>query len=212
MFRSLAFLVCAFSCFCLSACDGGARDEVRAVFDAYNAALRAHDGAGFLKLIDPENIKNYGRTVEVARTGDRNAIERLSTGDKAVVTQLRNNFTAQELSKMDGAEYVRMSVNRGWFFKEEDGMRFTLGLITVKKPRASAWLLVDGVKSDLRFEFVEVEHQWLVNDECMSTWIDREIEEDARASRMSVDTYILEVESMESGKKVTREIWENPPR
>lgn len=211
MFRSLAVAL-SLIWVVLPGCDGGARDEVRAVFEAYNQALRDHNGDAFLKVIDPENTKHYGQLLGVARSGDRLSIERLTWVDKDLVTLMRNRFTAEELKRMDGAEFVRTVVGRGWFFKEEDGERFTLGMITIKPPRASAPLLVDGDRTDDRFEFVEVEHQWLVNDECMDKWFNKELERLARVSGISEDTFILAAESEASGKRVGREIWEAPPK
>jgi hypothetical protein len=211
-FRSIAAGLFALIVILIQGCDGGAKDEVKAVFEAYTAALRAKDGDAFLKLIDPENIKSYGYLVEVARSGDRLAVQRLTWTQKYDVTMLRNRFTVEELKKMDGAEYVRTCVNRGWFFAEDDGERFSLGPVTLKPPRANAMLVVDGDSTGYRFEFVEVEHQWLVNDECMEKWFNKEIEKLAALARVSEDTLILDLESDESGKKVTRDIWERPPQ
>jgi hypothetical protein len=58
-------------------CDDGAKDEVRAVFDAYNAARDANDAAAAMKVIDPENIKHYDYLVDIARSGARDQIQRL---------------------------------------------------------------------------------------------------------------------------------------
>ncbi len=212
MFRSLAAVLSGLALLLLSGCDGGARDEVKAVFEAYTSALRSKNGDAFLKLIDPENVKHYGQVVEIARSGDRLAVQRLTWTQKYDVTMLRNRFTAEELKKMDGAEYVRTCVNRGWFFAEDEGERFSLGPITLKPPRAHAKLVVDGESTAYRFEFVEVEHQWLVNDECMERWFDKELERIAARARVSEDSLILELESDASGKKVTRDIWESPPK
>ena len=196
----------------LAGCDGGAKDEVKAVFDAYLAALQARDGEAFLKVIDPENVKHYDHLVQVARSGTRVAIDRMRPSEKYSVTAIRSRVTAAELKGLDGASYAKLAVERGWFFGQRQDREFSLGMIRLKKPRASAPLVVDGMDSKLRFEFVEVNDQWLVNDECIKDWWDAAVEERAKLMGTSVDNLLLEMASRNSERRVDSRIWDEPPK
>jgi hypothetical protein len=211
-FRSLLTILSACALLVLPACDDGAKEEVRAVFDAYHAARANNDAAAAMKLVDPENVKHYDYIVQVARSGTRDKIQRMKPYERLQVTRLRNRLTAEELRTLDGQGYMQIVFERGWEGSGDTGTVVTLGPITIKKPRATGVLIADGEPSGLKLEFVEVEHQWLLNDESLDRLYDGIIERTAARLNTTDDKLILTIESRKSGKSVDRAIWDEPPK
>jgi hypothetical protein len=209
--RLLALPVLALSLL-LAGCDDGASEQVRDAFDAYKDAIAQRNGEAVLKVIDPQNVKHYDQFLQIARAGTKEQITRLPLIQRLYVLMMRNRLKPGTLRSIDGAGFVKLAVERGWYFSGDDMSDVKLGRISVKQPRASAVVFIGRFKTDARFEFVNVEGTWLVNDECLDQLIEKDLEKAAAALRMSEDGLLFRMESEETGKRVDDRIFEQPPK
>lgn len=195
----------------LCACESKDAAAVREVYDQYNAALRDKNGDAFLQTIDPANVEHYGQFVAAAKTGTKEQVAALSPIGRGYVLLLRHRLKAAELKDLDGAGFVRLCVQRGWFFMEDEEEHFSLGPVRIKTPRASAELRINGERTTDRLEFVQVEDRWLVNDEALDRAWEKAAAKAARRLGVSVDQLLMEREEEESGQPVEPAILDQPP-
>src|ERR1051326_7733722 len=190
----------------LGGCESKDAAEVRAVYADYNAALRDKDGDAFLRAIDPVNVEHYGRYVLAAQKGSGEQVRALSPTGRGNVIMMRHRLTPQELRGLDGAGFVRLSVQRGWFFKESLDDQFALAPVRVNPPRASAELRINGERTGDRLDFVLLEGRWLVNDEALDRAWEKSLAKAARKLHVSEDDLLFEREEDDSGQEVDRKI------
>ena len=210
--RRLGWIVGACVVGLLGACDDGSDEGVREAFDTYASAMERHDGNALAAIIDPENIKHYDHTVDVARGGSRETVMRMSPHERLTVTLLRASLKKDQLDKLDGLGFVKLGMEPEPQDESGEAGKISLGPIKVSKPRASAEMLINGKKTGLRFEFVEVEHKWLMNDECLDEWENRTIRKLAQALGSSEDVIIIKMASAMVGREVHLAIWDTPPK
>ncbi len=196
---------------CISGCGDDGSADVRAVYDAYNDALQRKDGEAFLKTIDPDNVKHYDQYVQLARKGTKEQIARMRASEREYILILRHRVKPDELARLDGAGFVKLCVERGWFFMEDEGEAFSLGPVKMSPPRASAELRVNGERTRDRLEFVLVEGRWLVNDEALDRVHDQRLVKIAANLRVSEDRLLLEMEAEVTGESVDPGIFDLPP-
>jgi hypothetical protein len=196
----------------LYGCDGKDAAEVRGVYDDYNAALRDKNGDAFLLTIDPANVEHYGSFVAVAQKGTAEQVRALSAIGRGYVLQMRHRLKPTELKNLDGPGFVKLSVERGWFFKEDEDEHFALGPIRVKRPRASAELRVNGERTGERLEFVQFQDRWLVNDEGLDRAWEKRLAKLARGLGVTEDSILFEREADDSGEAVDPKILDGPPQ
>jgi hypothetical protein len=197
--------------FLLSSCNDKAEQEIRDVFDAYNAACDNKNGAAVLELIDDKYIEEIDRVLSAAKTADHNKVFRMRPWERWWIVAIRSRLTKAEMTPLDGRALLKLTIDRGWNLDElGESMRLDLGAITFKKPRATAELLVDFEKTGLRYMFVQINNQWKIDPMCEEEYVDRLIQKLARASGFREDTWIKEFESAQSGKKITEAIWDPP--
>jgi hypothetical protein len=210
--RKLGWIVGAGVLCTMGACDDGSEEGVREAFDAYVSALERHDGDALAAAIDPENVKHYDQVVEVARNGSKETVMRLPPHQRFTVVLLRAKFSKEKLDKLDGLGFVKMGMEQAPQDESGRAAKISLGPIKVSKPRASAEMVLNGEGTTLRFEFVEVEHKWLVNDECLDEWEDRLIRKLATMLQTSEDVIIIKMASGAVGKEVHMAIFDAPPK
>jgi hypothetical protein len=201
--RLLATAILALSLL-LSGCNDGASEEVRDAFDAYKDAIAQRNGDALLKVIDPQNVKHYEQFLQIARAGTKEQIARLPLVHRLYVLMMRNRLRTGTLRSIDGAGFVKIAVERGWYFGGDDMSDVRLGRITVNQPRASATVYIGRFKTDARFEFVNVEGTWLVNDECLDRLVEKELEREAAAMNISEDGLLFRLESEEFSSRGPR--------
>lgn len=210
LLRTLGIIAACAACFSSACGDDGAAD-VRAVYDEYNAAINRHDGDDFLRVIDPENVKHYDHFVRIAQRGTKEQIIRLGSIDRACVLILRHRLKPDELKELNGAAFVKLCIERAWFFGEDEGERFSLGRVKMNTPRATAELRINGEPTGDRLEFVLVDGHWLVNDEALDRAHEKAFAKAAAKLRMSEDRLIFELEADETGEDVDPRIFDAAP-
>lgn len=200
-------------CFVAPGCgDAAAEQDDRDAFDAYQAAKNAHNVDGMIALIDPENLKHDDYLVQVARAGSKGDIMRLSAYDRLQVTMLRAAFKADELKNLNGRKLLAVSVEQDWDEVGEADEQVSLGDVTIKPPRALGEVEVDGERTGLKLEFVNVDHKWVLNKDCLDGVPNRLIQRIAQLARMSEDDVVLRFASRLLGREVRKSIWDEPPK
>ncbi len=193
-------------------CDDAAEQDVRDTFDKYMAARFSGDVATLQSMVDLENIKHYDYIVQMAREGTKVQVMHMRQLERLDVAILRGSMTAAQLKEMDGPKLFKLANEKKWERAAEDLPDITLGPITFRKPRATAELTVDGHGTGVQMEFVEVDHKWVVNNECMNQWISDWIKLLAEISRTSEDTVMLSIASRRAGRTVHSSVWDEPPK
>jgi len=185
--------------------------EVRETFAQYDVATNARDSNSAMAVMDPKNFERLDGLLAMARSAPRERIVLLDPFDKFEVTTMRNRLSTDQLKAFDGRAYVRHAISQGWWADEPDDPKLTLGKVNYNAPRATAPLLEDGQKTSWRMVFVRVDGQWLIDLDGLNKWYSEEILKLGRMMNKSEDAVILWLESADSGKTVTSEIWNVPP-
>jgi hypothetical protein len=215
LFTSVRSLMLVLALLCtgvVPGCNDESEEAVRETFDRYMTARIAGDAATMQAMIDPENIKYYDHIVRMAREGTKLEVVRLRQLERLEVAILRSTMTAAQLKDMDGSKLFKMANEKKWERAVEDMPEISLGPITFNKPRATAELVVNGEGSTIQMEFVEVDHKWVVNNECMNQWISRWIKLISEITRTSEDSVLLSIASRRAGKTVRQSVWDEPPK
>jgi hypothetical protein len=193
-------------------CDDDIAGDVRAVYEDVDAATKNRDSATMLRLIDPKNIENASRLMEVARTGTGERIQVMSSIERLHVARMRNRLTKDQLKSFDGRAYLQHACSQGWMAGNPTGITLSLGKVTYDAPRAYAKVFANGEETTIRLEFVRVDGQWLVDMDGMNDWYNTTIERMAARSNGTENGIILAMESRASGKQVGVSIWAAPPK
>jgi hypothetical protein len=192
-------------------CGGEDAAEIRSVFDDYLRALQGRDASAFLKTIDPQIIVRYDAQVKLAQKGTKQQILRQPPFGIFEVVQMRHELTPDELRTLTGEAWVRRAIGRGDFILQDQSETYTIGRPTLRSPRASAELLVDGQKSGIRVEFVKTEGRWLVNDDCYEPMFEKELNRDLSRTGWPVERLIFAYVAESSDKELDRTILDTPP-
>jgi hypothetical protein len=201
-------LVASLSLSVLPGCGEDVQGQLEALLTAYLDAERAGNGEAVLKLIDPKNFEHYDSVVSHAKTGTYEEIKRLEPIDQYWIAVLRDGTTPVELKKLDGRGFVKLWVERRW--GGDDKPPITLTDVKHRPPRASAAMVVDGLPTEWRMEFVQVNEQWLINDECFDKLFNETVLKLTRALNRSQDAVLLDFASDTLDKTVQRGVWERP--
>jgi hypothetical protein len=195
--------------FVLAGCGDDSEQEVRDTYAQYVAAEAGRDLQTVLDLTDPAYIERLDFLVKIARTGERSRVQRMTPAEKLEVVMLRNRLTKKELDGMDGKKWLSRTTTEGWTEEMADEPEITLGKITVKKPRAKAQLIVNGIETDLNIEFVKTGDKWVMDPTPFEELINRIVRKLATHADAE-NLLIRRWEENSSGKKVADPIWDPP--
>ncbi|MEX2218293.1 MAG: hypothetical protein WD749_05990 [Phycisphaerales bacterium] len=188
---------------------GESTEEVRAAFDTFDGATDRRVAQEAMGVMDPVYFEHMDYLIKLARTGSRERVLSLPAHERMEIVAMRNRLTRDELSKVDGAGWVRLSIERGWWAADPGEPALSIGRVTFRSPRASGELLVDGQRTGLTVEFVKTNDQWLVDPRPVDEWWGSFVSKRA-TSAGNLDQMILNLESVESGKRVNQTIWDPP--
>jgi hypothetical protein len=89
-------------------------DQIRAAFQRYVAALVARDGAAAATMVTAGSLERDERLRDLALTAPPDIVAALPPADRLAVLRLRQEFTAEELAPLGGADLIRIAVAEAW--------------------------------------------------------------------------------------------------
>jgi hypothetical protein len=195
----------------IPSCNDQSEAEIRAIFDDYVAALRNHNGAAAVAVVDERYFEDMDFTVNAARTAPREQVYKMRASERAMIAAIRNRLTKEEMKSIDARGLMKMMVDKN---DTEEGdvpdYEITLGLVKFKPPRATAEIELADFPTGLRMEFVQVNNEWKINPGCFDEKFDKAVEKRARLLGVREDSVIRSRESRLTGKNVTEAIWDPP--
>lgn len=195
----------------LTGCKDEAKQEITDAFEAFNSAIDSKNGDAALAVIDEKYVEQFGRLLSAAQAASAEKIFRMRPSERSWIVTFRNRLTKEEMSKLDARSLCKLMIDRGWDLEDGEQESYSLGRISIRPPRATAEMLVDGDPTGLKYEFVEVDHAWKVDPTCVDEHFDRMIEKLSVKAGLREDTLILKLEGISSGQVVSPAIW-NPPK
>jgi hypothetical protein len=186
--------------------------EVQETLDQYINARRSGDAETVLKLVDPKNIEYYDHIVEMARSGKWTDITRMPMLERFQVGCLRVTLKPEELKTFDGRQWLKKQVAEHFEASGGLGPDVTITDIKYRKPRATGALVIEGRETKLRLEFVQVEGQWLVNEESLNEWMNRKLLEVCKMMGRTEEGFVVDLISAATGKRVNVNTLGDPPK
>lgn len=121
---------------------------------------------------------------------------------------MRHRCTRKQLEQMTGRDWVVYSAEQGWMHTSNEYADLSIGAVTVRGNTAVGEIWVNGEKTKLNYAFVREGDAWKVDlTEANKAW-DEAIETYARIYRTKVDTMLLNMESGQTGERVSKKIWD----
>jgi hypothetical protein len=96
----------------LTGCKDESREQINNVFDAYIAALRNHDGAAAIELVDERYFEDMDVILNAAKFAPREQVWKMRPSDRARIVAIRNRLTKEEMKGLDGRGLMKMSIDK----------------------------------------------------------------------------------------------------
>ncbi len=200
-----------FACF-LSAqvgCDYEQEREVRAAFEALEAAYDNRRGDEAAALIASNYYQEIERLLDHARTSGPDEIEALSASNRYDIGMMRLMCTQDELKSLDGPGWVKLSTDRGWNANEE-GWKIEIGKIRGSSTAAYGQIIVDRHLTDLEVDFVLEDGVWKIDYYNFDRALSDLAREWARAWQTTDAEVVFIWLQDDFDKLIPEDIWEAP--
>jgi hypothetical protein len=201
----------ALTLFLIPGCDD-TKADLEEVLAQYMSAMSKGDGEAALSFIDPKNIEHADAVLEAARTCKWNKIEIMTPKERIDIGVLRATMSAAELKALDGRKLFKLEAEKRIGLFDDEEVEFTLTGVKSRPPRATAELVINGLATSLRIEFVQVEGKWLLNDDCLDNWFNTRIHERAKAAHMDENSLVIAIVSRKAGREVHLSIYDEIPK
>jgi hypothetical protein len=209
-------------------------DDVRAQYEASEAAIAARDMAAYRGTLSTASIQHLEETLTLARTCSVAQTKKLPCERMAAVLALRNRVAPDRLKKMQVLDYLQwMQSEQMYFVDEEVGLVPYKFKITGDQAVMQYGMKVEKASSGPRFRrrglvsaaasalsgpdieaiggmvahFVKIEGFWYHDlTKSSNENYDVECAEEAKAARLSLPDYMASKEKEEAGKLV-KNVW-----
>lgn len=205
--KIVAGAICLIQLLTLTGCTQDAED-VRMAFEDCDQAMLDGDSQRVIELLSPDMLRQFDYLLQDALDATRDEVREKRPSEMAMILIMRNRCTRQQLEEMDGAAWVIYAVEQGWMKSSNDIASLSIGKVTVRGNTAVGEIWVNGEKTKLNYAFVRDGEQWKVDlTEAYKAW-DEAVERHARLVKTSVERLLRNSESVQSGKKVPKRIWD----
>jgi hypothetical protein len=183
--------------------------EVKAVFNAYQAALVKRDGPAAAAAVDRGTIDYYQRMRDLAVAGPADVVKKLVLLDKLMVVRMRHQIPRARLKAMDGKAALAHGVTQGWV--GDNVARTEAGAVEVTGARASVTFVVDGKPTPVKLGLWRENEGWRVDLVSLFRLSGAALRQQQEESGKSEDDFVLTLVGRLAKKRVPATIW-NPPR
>jgi hypothetical protein len=212
-------------------------DDVRAQYQASEAAIAAHDMAAYRDTLSTASIQHLEETLELARRCPAAQTKKLPCERMEAVLALRNRVPPDRLKKMQVLDYLQWMDSQGMFIVDDefglapykftitgDTARMQYGIKVDKSSgtprfgRRGRGLVSAGIKAlsgpdiepiDGMFaHFVNLNGFWYHDlTKTANENYDQECTEEAKAARLSLPDYMASMEKDANGGKLVKNVW-----
>jgi hypothetical protein len=186
----------------------GVKDDVRATFEHYKAAIMADDGPEAIKYVDQRTLDYYGRILHSSLVDDSIAVDRLGLLDKLMVLSLRYRTPKIKLLAFNGSEILIYAIESGMVGKNSV-MGNTIGEVTLGDSKSEGQLVVNGNPTPVNLDFYEETDGWKVDITSIFELSETAFRQMVEESGQSENEFLQMVLDMVGGGKPFNPIW-NP--
>lgn len=185
-------------------------DDVKQSFLDYKAAIVEADGEAAAEVVTEGSHAYFRKLADQALTLDRDALHKLSLGDRLYSLLLRHTLDRAELESMSGAEVVSYAVDEGWIGRE-NADQLQLGNFQVEGASASGTILrPDGGTTPFKMEFVKEDGRWLLDLVALMDLTRSAFDYSVQQSGLSEDEFVILMLEAGTGRKPGPDIWSPP--
>ena len=141
--------------------DSNEVSAVRASFAAYKEAMVAKNGERAASLVDGHTADYYASLAKLAMTASRAELSPRRIVDKLLILQLRQFFSAEQLSEMSGRQLLARMVSSGWLGSALHAVR--LGAISIDGDVAHAKPKVRSTELTSSVTFRKFRGEWKID-------------------------------------------------
>jgi hypothetical protein len=182
---------------------------VRAADEAHDRALDTKDGPAAVAMLSKDSIAMYDRLIELARTGSKSKVQKLTIPEQLEILQMRLIFDADELKKATGSDYYATSVKIGW---RKSASNFDREKVSLFKDRAVVNYWNPVYHRGGAFHFVLEDGKWKDDKPGAMADVDAAIKTFARENKMTDEQIIMHhLEEITGEEELPDSIW-SPPR
>jgi hypothetical protein len=182
---------------------------IRDVWQRIELYFDQRDGASYAASLTGESLAVYDYLMKVALNGKKEDVLALSHSHQAEVLRMRNRVPTNQLSRMRAADYLRHTVEQGWYDAMGQGPDWWIMGITVKDDGtalgavhdASGWL-------GISLKFVKENDQWKLDERSFEPLFERWFKEYMNESGAGAQETLLMMEEVDCECSVPPHIWD----
>lgn len=180
---------------------------IRATYESYKKAVRAHDGVSAFDVLNAASQAHYQHLVEWIISASADDVQQLPLIERQSVLIARQCVGISELLELKtGRDLFALSVSRGWV--NGDALSsFELGTIAITGNHATAPAVIGGEETGEQFRFDREGQEWRID------WTPTDEQRDllrlsVEMSGMSETQYLFDLVAKLSGRPISDAIWQ----
>ncbi|MBI1742490.1 hypothetical protein HYR54_05415 [Candidatus Acetothermia bacterium] len=183
---------------------------VRASFNSYKAALKAHDGKAAVTFVDKNTLNYYDKMLDLALRGTRESVLELSILDKLMVLTIRHNLPLELVKQMSSKSFFVYSVKEGLIADNStiNGLRIEHIMVSGTTASGDATTTGGKVPPNTKWIFHKEDGHWKLDLTSIFPVINWALEQAVHASGLSVEEFLFKILKSISGKPVKDAVWE----
>ena len=191
----------------LNSCGNNEKALVEKCFSSYKTSILNEKGSEAVNFVTQGTIDQYSEFIDWCKHYDKAQIEGLSLMNRFMVILIKHRAPKEKILSSDGKELFIYAVNQGWVGK--DGvMKADIADVSITADRATAGLLVNGVKAPFSYHFIKEGGEWRLNLVKVMQDSNVLIKKMLKLQNMSENEFIFTSAESVSGKKVQDSVWE----
>ncbi|HEB36269.1 hypothetical protein LCGC14_1091560 [marine sediment metagenome] len=178
-------------------------------FEKYKTAFLNSKGEEAIKYIDSKSVDYYKDILDKILYADKEEVMKESYINRFMIFRVRHSMQLKNLKEMDVTRLLVFAIDHGWIEKDA-AIGMSVKNVKINGNMATADYYQDNKKTGIRFQFFYENEQWKYNYTSVvqfsSSLSKQQIKEFGYSDE---DEFIFDMIWGESGKKVSKDIYES---